>query len=734
MASPLAAALSTKVVVHRPRRGAVSRRRVIDAARHSDARVVAVTAPAGYGKTTMVAEWAATEERPVAWASVDRFDDDSGALLTLLATACSTIMPHVAAIVPKMRGTREAVLGGAAPLLAAVLADAPEPFVLVADDLHAAGSQECQDALEVVLAGVPDGSQVVLTSRYEQPSLTRLRLTGATVEIGPQELRIDAEDARPIFDGHRVTVSDEDVATAVERCEGWPTGLVLCALTIRAGGEVRSLFGDERVVSDYLHHEVFARLSDDLQRFLRRTAILEELSGSLCDAVLDTTGSGALLQRVEEYNLFLIPLDRRRRRYRYHSLFREFLLARVQRDDGDIVRGLHLRAADWFEEHGRPRSAVGHLLAAGAPQRAGGLIATLAMPAYGSGQVALVDRWLREVGDAVIETSGDLLVIATWAALLQGRSPGSERWAAVLDAFDPDAESAKDRASFASARAMIRAVMCLDGPLRAREDATYAVAHEPEWSPWRDTALYLLGSTALLGGDTDAATDAFVRSSMCAGERGSTTSVVLSEAELALLAMDQDAWSTAEVHADRAVRRAEEHHLEGYALSAFAFAVAARVALRREDLSTAKGLLARAMRARVGCTHVLPFVAMRLRLQLAKAFSEMGDRSAALHVLREIEELLARRPDMGVLVDEIAGFRHSLVDTVERVATVPLTPAETRLLPYLQTHLTLAGIGERLFISRNTVSSEVGSIYRKLGVTTRSAAVERAIEGGLLGP
>lgn len=695
---------------------------------------MAVTAPAGYGKTTMVAEWAATEDRPVAWASVDRFDDDPGSLLTLLATACSIIMPHAAAIVPRMRGTREAVLGGAAPLLAAVLADAPESFVLVADDLHAAGSPECQDALEVVLAGVPDGSQVVLASRYEQPSVTRLRLTGATFEIGPQALRIGAEGARSIFDEHRVTVSDEDVTTAVERCEGWPTGLVLCALTIRAGGEVRSLFGDDRVVSDYLHQEAFARVPDDLQRFLRRTAILEELSGSLCDAVLETTDSGALLHRVEELNLFLIPLDRRRRRYRYHSLFREFLLAQAQRDEGDIVRGLHLRAADWFDKHGRHRNAVDHLLAAGDLQRAGGLIADLALPAYERGQFAIVDQWLREIGDETIEASPELLVIATWASLLQGRSPGSERRAAVLEAFDWDADSAKSQAAFASARAMIRAVMCLHGPLRAREDATHAVDHEPEWSPWRETALYLLGSTALLVGDTDAATDAFVRSSRGARERGSTTSVVLSEAELALLAMDRDAWSAAEMHADTAVRCAEEQHLEGYALSALAFAAAARIALRREDLSTAKGLLARAMRARVGSTHVLPFVAMRVRLQLAKAFSEMGDRSAALHVLREIDELLSKRPDMGVLVDEIEGFRRTLVDTVERVATVPLTPAETRLLPYLQTHLTLAGIGERLFISRNTVSSEVGSIYRKLGVTTRSAAVERAIEGGLLGP
>nr|WP_281496909.1 LuxR C-terminal-related transcriptional regulator [Ornithinimicrobium sp. F0845] len=275
--------------------------------------------------------------------------------------------------------------------------------------------------------------------------------------------------------------------------------------------------------------------------------------------------------------------------------------------------------------------------------------------------------------------------------------------------------------------------MCVDGPERVLVDAQYAVANEPDWSPWRDQALHLLGSAWLLVGDTAAAREAFAASSAYALEMGNTDSVLLSEAELAILAIDEGRWVDAESHAHIAVRAIDDKHMEGYPTTALALAVSARIALRRGDTTAGERFLARAMRARVHCTHVLPYLAMRVRLQLAKAFGGLDDRAAAQHLLREIDELRARRPHIGVLAEEIDRFRAKLGEKAGGVASVPLTPAELRLLPYLQTHLTIAEIGQRLYISRNTVSTEVGSIYRKLGVTTRGAAVDRAIECGLLG-
>jgi LuxR family maltose regulon positive regulatory protein len=711
----------------------VSRRALIDAARSGQARVVGVTAPAGYGKSTMLAEWAAAEDRRTAWASLDRFDDDPASLLTLLATACASLSPRLAEVVAQMRGLGVSVLGRSATMLAAALAEASDPFVLFLDDVHALESLECLDVLEVVLAGIPQGSQAVLASRHAQPHLARLRVDAGTRELGADDLRIDPPGARTIFAGAAVVVSEDALVQVVDRCEGWPTGVFLCALAVGAGTDVLSMAGDERFVADYLYHECLARLPDDVRSFLCRTAILDQLSGPLCDAVLGTDSSGAMLRDLESRGLFLVPLDRRGRWFRYHSLFREFLLAELERTDGGSIAGLHQRAAAWFERQAAPERAVEHLLAARSVERAGALIAELALPCYQRGEIAVVERWLAELGDDVVEASPELAVLAAWVAILQGKSPASERWAAVLERVDAGAAPDEERIAFESARAMVRAAMCVDGPERVLDDARYAVAHEPEWSPWRDQALHLLGSAWLLAGDVGAARDAFTASTACAVEMGNTDSVLLSEAELAILATDDGAWPDAEAHAHRAVRAIDDNHMEGYPTTALALAVSARIALHRGDTAAGERFLSRAMRARVHCTHVLPYVAMRARLQLAKAFAALGDHAAAHHMLREIDALRARRPRVGVLADQIDRFREKLGKSAGRIATVPLTPAELRLLPYLQTHLTIAEIGKRLFISRNTVSTEVGSIYRKLGVTTRGGAVARAIESGLLG-
>lgn len=725
--------LEGKLAIRPVRRGAVSRRALIERARTSDARVVGVTAPAGFGKSTLLSEWAAIDDRTIAWATIDRFDDDPAALLTLLATASAEFSPSAGIVVSEMRGLATTVLGRSAPMLAAALSRAPDPFLLIIDDIHAAASDECHDVLEVILAGVPSGSQVVLASRAEQPYFARLRIDVPTLEIGADDLRLDVDAARAIFAEHGVEVAADHIPVVVERCEGWPTGLVLYALAVKAGADVLAVGGDERFVAEYLYHECLAGLPSELQDFLRRTAVLDELSAELCDAMLGRDDSGELLRRIEALNLFLIPLDRRELWFRYHALFREFLLADLRHREHGIVSSLHVRAADWLEGEKMLDPAVEHLLAAGEVERAGELVAELALPTYQRGGVAAVERWLDGLGDAVIEASPALAVIAAWAAILQGKSPASERWAAALERFDLEGAPEEDRAAFESSRAMVRAAMCAHGWESVLADARLAAAYEPAWSPWRDQALHLLGSGLLLAGDREDARDAFVEASASGAQAGNVDSVLLSEAELAILSMDDGDWAAADAHAHVAVRAVDDNHMEGYPTTALALAVSARLAQRRGDAAATDRFLVRALRARVHCTHVLPYLAIRTRLQIAGVLVGMGDRTAARHMLREIDDLLARCPDVGTLADEIARFRSRLDDAVMSRASIPLTPAELRLLPYLQTHLTIAEIGQRLFISRNTVSSEVGSIYRKLGVTTRGAAVERAIETGLLG-
>ena len=725
--------LDAKLSVPRPRVGSVSRAALIERARASDCRVVAVTAPAGYGKSTLLTEWALAEDRRVAWVSLDRVDDDPAALLRLLASAYARISPANADLVADMSGLGVSVLGRAAPRLASALRASPVPFVFILDDLHALGSPACHDVLSVVISGIPRGSQLVAASRSEQPHLTRLRASGEALEFLASDLALDAAGAKQIFAQAHVSVSREEAAAVTERTEGWPAGLYLAALIARDGHGL-AVSGDDRYVADYLYRESLSQLSEGIQRFLRRTAVLDQLCAPLCDVLLEESGGQERLRSLEASNSFLIPLDRRREWYRYHALFREFLLGELRRVEPEAIMKLHLRAADWYEANGSPALAVEHLLNTTERDRCVQLVTQLAVPTYKAGQMSTVQRWLSALGDPAIERYPPLAVLAGWMAALTGQTAEAQRWAAILEAASFDLAPVEGT-SFDSARGMLRAVMCAAGPEQMMTEARVAVDQEPPWSPWRDLALFLYAEAHLLTGNVDQACALFAESSSVAATMSNADSLVLSESELALVAMDRGRWAEAAERVEQALAVIDKHRMHDYATSVLAFAAAARVAAHRGDLQEVDRQITRAMRARPTCTFVLPFFAVGTRLQLAKVHLARGDHSTAGHLLREIDDILLHRPDLGALVDQVSELRELLTSSTKGGAAgrPPLTPAELRLLPYLQTHLRISEIGERLFVSRNTISSELSSIYRKLGVSSRGDAVRQAEAIGLLG-
>jgi LuxR family transcriptional regulator, maltose regulon positive regulatory protein len=727
--------LDAKFSVPQPRLGVVSRAKLIDAARSSNCRVVGVTAPAGYGKSTFLAQWARAEDRRVAWVSLDRFDDDPAMLLVSLAAAYGRADPGCADLVADMRGPGMSALGRAAPRLASVLSTSLVPFVFMLDDLHELQSPGCHDVLEVVISGIPLGSQLVAASRSEQPHLPRLRASGDALEFGSDDLALDAAGARQVFANAKVSLTPESAAAVTERTEGWPAGLHLAALIIKdSRGQEPAVTGDDRYVADYLYREALIRQPEAVQRFLRRTAVLDQLSGPLCDAVLASSGTAGQLRRLEAASLFLIPLDRGRQWYRYHALFREFLLGELRRSEPELIMTLHQRAADWYEAHGSPVLALEHLLDTTDWDRSVRLATALTMPTYFAGQMSTVQRWLRAIGDANIERFPPLAVYRCWETVLTGDTAGAERWAAVLDAATFEGASLDGSASFESARATVRADMCASGPEPMMADAAFAVAQEPAWSPWRAEALWALGEAHLLAGHLEEARAVLAESAAAATMTGNADTIVICESELALLAMDRGQWPEAAGRLERALATIDEHRLHDYVTSLLAFAGAARLAVHRGDLTDARRQLARAMRARPSAACAFPFVAVRLRLQLAKVFFSIAEVVAARQLLREIYDILTRRPALGTLIGEVEEFRRVLASSAAEVTgRAALTPAELRLLPYLQTHLTGSGIAERLFVSSHTVRAEVKSIYRKLGVSSRHEAVQKATAIGLLG-
>ena len=275
--------LDAKLSIPQPRAGSVSRAELIEAARSSESRVVGVTAPAGYGKSTLLAQWATAEDRRVAWVSLDRFDDDPAVLLTLLASAYARVSPGSADLVADMGGPGVSVLGRAAPRLASVLRASPVPFVLMVDDLQELRSPACHDVLGVVISGIPPGSQLVAASRSEQPHLPRLRASGDALEFVASDLALDAAGAEQIFAQAHVNVTRDAAAAVTERTEGWPVGVYLSAVIARDnGGDALTVSGDDRFVADYLYRESLSQLPEQTQQFLRRTALLDP---ALCAAV-----------------------------------------------------------------------------------------------------------------------------------------------------------------------------------------------------------------------------------------------------------------------------------------------------------------------------------------------------------------------------------------------------------------------------------------------------------------
>jgi len=727
--------LAAKVAAPRLRTGTVSRGDLIESARSSGKRVVGVTAPAGYGKTTFLSEWAEADDRPVAWVSLDRFDDDPANLLYAIASAFVSVAPEEDELLADMRGFGVSILGRAAPRLASAFRSRADPFVFFVDDLHEVTSPDCHDALGMVMSAVPDRSQFVAASRYEQPHLPRMRASGEVLEIGVDDLALDADGARQIFSTADVELTPDLADSLTERTEGWPVGLYLAATIARANSDQPlTISGDDRYVADYLYRESLARQPDDVQAFLRRTSVLDQLSGSLCDAVLGGSSAQVHLRDLEAANQFLVPLDRRRGWYRYHALYREFLAGELRRIEPDLIPKLHLRAADWYEANALSEIAVDHILHTDERDRCVQLVVALYLPTYQRGQVPLVQRWLHELGDAAIEEDPPLAIAAGWIALLMGDVPAVQRWAAVVNAATYHLVPADGSASFESGRAMLRAAIADEGAEQMLADARFATEAEPAWSPWRATAVALLAEAYLLVGDHDRARAAIAEAAAL-GPEDNADNYLMGQAALAQLAMNDGQWDEAAAHVGLALGAVHDYRMDEYPLSIRAYAAAARLAMHRGDRERAKREVTRAMRVRPGATSAIPFLAVGARLELARVHLSMGDLPGARHLLREVDDLLLERPGLGVLVEQAAALHETLALTADLgvAGASPLSPAELRVLPYLQTHLTFREIAERLYVSRNTVSSQVTAIYRKLGVSSRAEAVDQATAIGLVG-
>jgi LuxR family transcriptional regulator, maltose regulon positive regulatory protein len=704
----------------------------------SEARVISFVTPAGYGKTTFLAQWAARDKRPFAWISLDDRDNDPAALLTYIAAALDRVYPIEPAVF-RAAASHNSIWARGLPRLGAFLASMPEPIVLVLDDVHELRDRDCLDALEPLAKSLSCGSQLVLSGRDEtRLPLARLRAAGKLLEVGPSELALSDSEARTLLSAAGARASAAEARELNSRAEGWAAGIYLAALFMRESGDpnaLASFHGNDRFVADYLCAEHLSRLKPADLRFVTRISVLDRMCGALCDELLERTDSARRLQSLAEGNVFMVGLDHHREWYRFHHLFRDMLRGELERLEPDQIAPLNRRAAAWCERNDLPEAAIEHASAAGDVDEVARLVSTFALAFYRSGRLVTVERWLSWFdAPELLEAHPAIAAFGAWVHALRGRPDDAERYSYALEHSRYDGPMLDGSTSIQAWVPMVRALLCHRGAEAMRTDAELALDQLSESSFWRPIALLLQGIGVLLEGDVERAEWFLANAAREALGARAIYAGVIAHSELALVALGRYEVANAETQLAQAKEFLQNQPMEDYVPSAIYLAARARLAVETRQSASARKLLVRAMRMRPHLSHAIPWLAVQTRVELARAHLALADVEGARTLLREAEDVFQHRPDLGTLRQQAQELRGQLanVASLNDGWASTLTAAELRLLPLLTTHLSFREIAERLYVSRNTVKSQAISVYRKLDASSRSEAIERAVELGIV--
>jgi LuxR family maltose regulon positive regulatory protein len=507
--------LKTKLYAPAVRPGLVERPRLVERLTTGLYRkVTLVSAPAGFGKTTLVAEWLNRAGRPFAWLSLDEGDNDPVRFLTYLVAMVQTIDADVGGAVQTLLGSRQ--LPPLDTLVTALIDDVaatPDPFVLVLDDYHVIQAEPVHQAVEFLIAHQPPQLHLVLLTRQDPPlPLSRLRVRDEVSEVRADDLRFSVQEVAAFLDRALELTLDQDTISALEtRTEGWVAGLQLAALSMRgrsaeqASGFVAAFSGSHRHVIDYLTDEVLARQSDEVRGFLWQTAVLERLSAPLCDAVAGRKDSDSLLRQLEEANLFLIPLDDQRVWYRYHRLFADYLRTELGAESAST---LHLRAARWYAAQGLMPEAVRHALASGHVDEAAGMIGLAADDALRSASFRTLLGWLNALPDEQVLASPDLAVYKGFLLFFAGRRDQAVPYAQAAERNLPPEAGPPSRGRLRSLQAHV-ALSCPDhvGAVRLSREALESLGDGEPF--FRSLTLNVLGQGLEMQGDVAAAAEVY---------------------------------------------------------------------------------------------------------------------------------------------------------------------------------------------------------------------------------
>jgi LuxR family maltose regulon positive regulatory protein len=658
----------------------------------TEASIATIVGPAGYGKTTLLTQWAERDPR------------------------------RTLSIAPEPGGDQAETVES---LLAPIVGESG--LLVFVDDVHLLRSRDALDMLARLLRHLGGGTTLALAGRRLPPlPLARLRAEGRLVEIGVDELAFTRRDAAILLRRAGVLLPQADAAALADRFEGWPAALFLAALSIRSGTSPSGAGVEDSFVADYLESECLGSLSPVQRDFATQISVLEELTAETCDSLLDGgCDSGKLLDSLERAGV-VRQVDRHRRRYRYPRIIRELLIGELERGEPTRARELHRFAAASAAERGSTEDALEHAAAAGDLESVAELASRLALSACGRGRLDELEPWLELLrGEEEIAIPPDLAIAAWWLYATRGNGEDAQRWAdAAIRGLCGDDPRLR----------VLQALRCRDGVDQMLDDTSVALNALAAGHAWRPAAVLGRGVALLLMGDAARAERDLIEAIELAAAAGSTTLRVVGLCLRALHAMAENADEDADAFVSEVASLGAAEPPTESVVALLLEAVEARNLARHGDHAEAAARVERAERLLGHATYAVPWLAALALLELVHVRVILADADGARLLLRRVADIFRVRPRLGVLVQrtaELDARTRALAEPGGRRAS-SLTPAELRLLPLLGTHLSFREIGERLYISRNTVKTQAIAVYRKFGVTSRSAAISRAVALGLI--
>jgi LuxR family maltose regulon positive regulatory protein len=734
--TPLRSSPIAGVDLDRPRLGSlVERRRLLDKLDQSSASLVLLNAPTGYGKSVLLAQWAARDPRPFLSITLRDAHNDAVMLLDEVVDELDRIEPLPAEVASALAAPEPDLEGVVLPRLGEAVEARQAAAVVVLDEMEHIEAPQSLLAIRSLVERVRGGTQIAVATREEPAlSLGRLRANRLLTEIGRGELAMTMPESATLLAGIGIELSPDDLDTVVERAEGWPAALYLAGMALRDEADVSAAIarfaGDDRFVADYIRDEFLTPISRRRIELLRRISILDRFNGELCDAVLERTGSATALRDMLHGNMLLLSLDRKDEWFRLHTLLRDMLRAEMRRTEPDQEPELHRRASRWWSEHGDSYRAIEHAIAGKDYERAGELL-WAGVPDYNArGRVATVERWLQRLGTERVAAHPTLSLTAAQGCLARGEGSMTEYWTAVsrslLDKISPSTR----KAPLSAGLSLAEAALAREGLVAMSERAAAAAEVLPDESPWLSMCCLLDGTSLLLRGHADEA-QAQLSEGARRGAVGGPHIQVLCLSQLALLAVEEPDWLVAEMLASQARAQIERSGLGGYTTAALAFAVSAFVRSHRGMAEEAAADLQVGTQLMRQLDEFASWYEDETRIVLARAAARLGDVALARELMDEARRLDRLIPEATLLAEWLRQGEAE-TEAISAAAVDELTPAELRVLLALPTHYSLPQIAARAHVSPNTVKTQAQAVYRKLGVSSRREAVERAREIGLL--